>query len=115
MRTKKNIIGLAATVGVAGLALSGVAPLTASAETAEKSGHLTCPVGQQVRVHSYAGGDKVTHYWSTDTNKHGHESREIVIGSVDTQTFTLQHDVYWRVVVEGPVVALDAGAKCYDY
>lgn len=113
MRPKSRIMRTAAAAGVAGLALSALAPLTATAETADTSGHKRCPVGQQVRVHSFTGGDKVTHYWSTDTGKYGHETREIVVGSVDTQTFTLQRDVYWRVVVEGPVVALHAGAKCY--
>lgn len=110
---KKGILRIAAAAGVAGLALSGVAPLTASAETQDISGHKRCPAGQQVRVHSFTGGDTVTHYWSTDTGQYGHETRDIGIGSADTQTFTLQRDVYWRVVVEGPVVALHAGAKCY--
>lgn len=114
MRTKKHLIRTAVITGAAGMVLSGLAPATASAATDEASGHKICPAGQQVRVWSFTQGDTVTHYWFSDNGTHGNESRDIGMMGEDTQTFTLQRDVYWRVVVEGEVdTHLAAGAECY--
>lgn len=114
MRAKKHMMRTAVAVGVAGLAFSSLAPVTASAdEIVSKSGHKVCPAGQQVRVWSLSWGESVKHHWYSDNGTYGTDARDILIGPVDTQTFTLQRDVYWRVVAEGPRPNIEGGAKCY--
>ncbi|HLR96486.1 MAG TPA: hypothetical protein VK053_18320 [Jiangellaceae bacterium] len=113
MAAKHHILRTAA-VGLATVAVTATASVAAHAASDEESGHLTCPAGTQVRVWSLAGGDEVTHYWYSDNGKHGADVREIVgFGAVDSQTFTLERDVYWRVVAEGTRPNVEAGAECH--
>lgn len=113
MRTKNHAVRTAVAAGVSGLVISGLAPLAAAAETVDQSGHKVCPAGQQVRVWSVTQGDNVKHHWYSDNGTYGTDAREIGLMGADTQTFTLQRDVYWRVVVEGPRTSIAAGAECY--
>ena len=116
MAAKHHILRTAA-VGFAAVAVTATASVTAqAAHVDEESGHLTCPPGTQVRIWSNAGGDTVTHYWYSDNGKHGSDVWDIShrLGPVDNQTFTLQRDVYWRVVAEGPMPPnIFAGARCH--
>jgi|SRR5690625_2973592 len=116
MATKHHLLR-SAVVGFGAVVMTATASITAQAnESAEESGHLTCPPGTQVRVWSLAWGDEVTHYWYSDNGQHGADVRDLdpYLGPGDTQTFTLQRDVYWRAVAEGTRPNISAGAECHD-
>lgn len=107
---------LAFTFSTLGILAIGMTP--ASADIASKSGVLSCPTGQQVRIWSNtpaANTDSVSHYWSTESGHHGTDTWELSgIYPVSHHTFTLQNDtVYWRVAVTGDVPRFSAGASCY--
>lgn len=116
MKLKHNFRRVAAAFLAAG-ALTFAVPAAAAAqatESIEKSGHTTCPAGQQVRVFSVSNGGHVSQYWSATNDAYGSDVRAQKLWGVDMQTFTLERDVYWRVVVEGIRPTLHtAGGACF--